>query len=178
MMCWQLIERVRVNALAGVCIFLCVGCLVGPMSAQDSTQASKSEMSAELTRAREKAKTAKRKYKTVKRLGSLGSASQKDVRDAELFKRLAILELSDLVSPDLKDQNALMRATLVFNYRTAELKVTRSLFERGSASNLQFQRAKTAREVAQSQLKAAQSNSEAQRKIQIIKGASSKLAIG
>ncbi len=129
---------------------------------------------ASITRAREKAKSAKKKFETVKKLSQRGSSSRKELRDAELFKRLAILELSDLVSPELKQQNSLMRAKIVFNYRSQELEVTKSLYQRGSASQLAYQRARTARDVAQSRLKAAESISDAQRQIQLINAATSK----
>lgn len=129
----------------------------------------------ELTQAREKAKSAKKKYDTLKKLSQRGSASQKELRDAKLLKALAMLELSNLVSPELEERNLLMRESLIFNYRNQELKVIKSLYQRGSASQLDFQRAKTAQEVAQSRLKAARSVSQAQRKIQIIKAANSRL---
>ena len=128
----------------------------------------------ELTQAREKAKSAKKKYEIVKKLNRRGSASQKELRDSKLLKGLAMLELSNLVSPELEQQNALMRAKLVFNYRSQELELTKRLYQRGSASQLAYQRAKTAQEVAQSRLKAAQSVSQAQRKIQIVRAANSR----
>ena len=130
--------------------------------------------SLELTRAREKAKSAKKKYETVKKLSQRGSASQKELRDSKLLKSLAMLELSNLVSPELEQQNSLMRAKLVFNYRSQELEVVKRLYQRGSASQLDYQRAKTAQEVAQSRFKAARSVSQAQRKIQIVNAANSR----
>ena len=179
---WQL-ERLRGAVLAGVVAgvyVLCSGsCLVGKTTTQSSnrvsSQISEEDSSVEVTRAREKAKAAKRRYERVKELGLRGSASQKDVRDAKLFKYLAFLELSDLVSPSSQEENSLLRATLVFNYQTTELEITQSLFQRGAASELEFQRAKTARDVAESRLKAARSETEAQRKFQIIKVANTKL---
>ena len=137
----------------------------------DDTTVNSSE---QLTRAREKAKSAKKKYETVKKLSQRGSASQKELRDAKLLKALAMLELANLVSPELEEQNSLMRASLIFKYRSQELKVIKSLYQRGSASQLEYQRAKTAQEVAQSRLKAARSVSQAQRKIQIVKAANSR----
>ena len=124
--------------------------------------------------AREKAKTAKEKYNTVKKLSRLGSASQKELRFAEVSKWLALLELSDLQSPVSKPQNAVLRAKLILNYRNKELKVINKLHERGAASKLELQRAKTARDVAKSQLKAVEGGSVAQRKIHVINAASSK----
>ena len=85
-----------------------------------------------------------------------------------------MLELSNLVSPELEQQNALMRAMLIFNYRSQELGLIKRLYQRGSASQLDYQRAKTAQEVAQSRLKAAQSVSQAQKKIQNIRAAKSR----
>jgi len=137
-------------------------------------QASTEDSNAEITRAREKAKTAKKKYETVKRLRQRGSASQKELRDAELLKRIAVLEYSNFVSPELEQENTLIRANLVFNYRSKELSVIKSLYQRGSASQLEYQRAKTARDVARSRLQAVKSVSESQRKIQIVKAANSK----
>ena len=124
--------------------------------------------------AREKAREAKKKFESVKKLSRLGSASKKQVRDAELIKWLSILELSNLVSPEKTQENLLLRAKLIYNYRNKELEVIKKLYERGSASNLQYQRAKTNRDIAKSQLKAVQSESDAQRKIYVIGAASSK----
>ena len=132
------------------------------------------EVSDDIAFAREKAKTAKKKYEAVKKLSRLGSASQKELRDAELVKWLTLLEFSDLLSPRLKSQNSLLRAELVVNYRNKELAVAKKLYQRGSVSMLEYQRAKTARDVAQSQLKAVESVSSAQRKINLINAASSK----
>ena len=137
-------------------------------------EAAVEDSSAEITRARENAKTAKKKYETVKRLRQRGSASQKQLRDAELLKRIAVLEYSNLVSPELEQENALIRANLVYNYRDKELSVVKSLYQRGSASQLEYQRAKTARDVAQSRLQAVESVSDSQRKIQIVKAANSR----
>lgn len=137
-------------------------------------QASAEDSIAEITRAREKAKAAKKKYETVKRLRRRGSTSPKELRDAELLKQIAILEYSNLVSPELEQENALIRANLVFNYRSQELGVIKSLHQRGSASQLEYQRAKTARDIARSRLQAVKSISESQRKIQIVKAANSK----
>ena len=53
----------------------------------------------------------------------------------------------------------------------------KSLYQRGSAPQLDFQRAKIARDVAESRLKAAQSVSQTQQKIQIINAANSKLQL-
>ena len=127
----------------------------------------------ELTLAREKAAAAKKKFDTIKRLSRLGSASQKQLRDAELLKWLALLDLSNLVSPEKRSQNTLLRAKLIVNYRNKELKVINKLYERGSASALELQRVKTARDVAESRLKAVESVSVSQRKINIISAAGS-----
>ena len=134
----------------------------------------KAEASSEIALAREKARAAKKQFDTVKKLSRYGSASQKDLRDAEVLKRIAILDLSSLESPELKLQNSLTRAKVVFNYRSKEFAVTESLYNRGAASKLKFQRAKTARDVAKSQLKAVQSDSDAQRKIHVINAATSR----
>ena len=133
------------------------------------------QASAELTEARENLKNAKLRYQRIKRLGQRGSASQKDVRDAELQKRLALLELADLLSPEHEDHNALMRATVVYNYRNEEFKITETLYQRGSASQLEFDRAQAALDIALANLKSAKSESESLRKFQAIKAASTKL---
>ena len=134
----------------------------------------KDESRSEISLARKKARDAKKKFETVKKLSRLGSASQKQLRDAELLKWLALLDLSNLLSPDKTLENSLLRAKLVSNYRSKELEVIKKLYERGSASQLEFQRAKTARDVAKSRLKAVQGDSDAQRKIYLISAASSK----
>ena len=132
------------------------------------------ESSDDIALAREKARETKQKYETIKKLSRRGSASQKQLRDAELLKWLALLDLSNLTSPEKRPKNLQLRAKLISNYRNRELEVIRKLYERGSASSLEYQRAKTAHDVAESRLKAVQGNSVAQRKIYIINAASSK----
>ena len=134
----------------------------------------KDESRSEISLAREKARDAKKKFESVKKLSRVGSASQKQLRDAELLKWLALLDLSNLVSPESKPKNSLLRAELVYNYRIKELDVIKKLYERGSASKLEYQRAKSARDVAKSQFKAVQSGSNSKRKIHVISAASSK----
>ena len=132
------------------------------------------ESNDDIALAREKAKEAKLKFDTVKKLSRRGSASQKQLRDAELIKWLALLDLSNLVSPEKRPENSRLRGKLIVNYRNTELKVIKKLYERGSVSKLVFERAKTARDVAESRLEAVQSVSVAQRKINVINAASSK----
>lgn len=158
-------------------LFLGIGILSAPAQAQSSDRSIEIDPNVKLTQAREKAKAAKKKYDTVKKLCQRGSASQKQLRDARLLESLAVLELSNLVSPERKQRNSLLRAKIVLNYRNKELEVIKSLYQRGSAPQLDFQRAKIARDVAESRLKAAQSVSQTQQKIQIINAANSKLQL-
>ena len=158
-------------------LFLGAGILGAPVQAQSSDRSSEIDPNVQLTQAREKAKAAKKKYETVKRLCQRGSASQKQLRDALLLENLAVLELSNLVSPEREQQNSLLRAKIILNYRSKELEVIKSLYQRGSAPQLDFQRAKIARDVAQSRLKAAQSDSQTQRRIQTINAANSKFQL-
>jgi len=158
-------------------LFLGAGIFGAPVQAQSSDRSSEIDPNVQLTQAREKAKAAKKKYETVKRLCQRGSASQKQLRDARLLENLAVLELSNLVSPEREQQNSLLRAKVIFNYRSKELEVIKSLYQRGSAAKLDYQRAKIARDVAQSRLKAAQSDSQTQRKIQTINAANSKFQL-
>ena len=158
-------------------LFLGIGILSAPAQAQSSDRSIEIDPNVKLTQAREKAKAAIKKYDTVKKLCQRGSASQKQLRDARLLENLAVLELSNLVSPERKQQNSLLRAKIILNYRSKELEVIKSLYQRGSAPQLDFQRAKIARDVAQSRLKAAQSVSQAQQKIQLINAANSKLQL-
>ena len=127
-----------------------------------------------LSLAREKVKKAKKELVKVEELRRLGSASQSEVRSAELDKWLAILELKDLISPASELENSRLRAQLIFNYRDEELKVIKKLYERGSTSKLRYRRAITARDVAAAELKVVQSDSDAQRKFHAIAAASSK----
>jgi len=158
-------------------LFLGTGNFGAPVQAQSSDRSIEIDPNVKLTQAREKAKAAIKKYDTVKKLCQRGSASQKQLRDARLLENLAVLELSNLVSPERKQQNSLLRAKIILNYRSKELEVIKSLYQRGSAPQLDFQRAKIARDVAQSRLKAAQSVSQAQQKIQLINAANSKLQL-
>ena len=81
------------------------------------------------------------------------------------------------MSPEREQRNSLLRAKIIFNYRSKELEIVESLYQRGSAPQLDFQRAKIARDVAQARLKAAQSDSQTQQKIQTINAANSKLQL-
>lgn len=140
-----------------------------------ATQAvSAQNASLEITRAREKAKTTKQQYLTIKRLSEKGSASQKDVRDANLMRKLAIIDLSNLLTPEKQMENALLRGKIVLKYRSEELAVVKKLQQSGSVSQAVYRRASTAYEVAKSRLKAIQGITETQRKIQLIKAAKTK----
>jgi len=158
-------------------LFLSASMLNTPAQAQSSDRSSEINPNVKLTQAREKSKAAKKKYDTVKKLCQRGSASQKQLRDARLLENLAVLELANLVSPEREQQNLLLRAKIIFNYRSKELEVIKSLYQRGSAAQLDFQRAKIARDVAQSRLKAIQSDSQTQQKIQTINAANSKFQL-
>ena len=167
----------RVGFALSLALWLLLGAGIFGAQAQSSDRSSEIDPNVKLTQAREKAKAAKKKYDTVKRLCQRGSASQKQLRDARLLENLAVLELSNLVSPEREQQNTLLRAKIVLNYRSKELEIIKSLYLRGSAPQLDFQRAKIARDVAQSRLKAAQSDSQAQQKIQTINAANSKFQL-
>jgi len=168
---------VRAGFVFSLLLFLGAGILDAPAQAQSSDRSVEIAPNVKLTQAREKAKTAKKTYDTVKRLRQRGSASQKQLRDARLLENLAVLELASLVSPEREQRNSLLRAKIIFNYRSKELEIVESLYQRGSAPQLDFQRAKIARDVAQARLKAAQSDSQTQQKIQTINAANSKLQL-
>ena len=167
----------RAGFVFSLLLFLGAGILDAPAQAQSSDRSVEIAPNVKLTQAREKAKTAKKTYDTVKRLRQRGSASQKQLRDARLLENLAVLELASLVSPEREQRNSLLRAKIIFNYRGKELEIVESLYQRGSAPQLDFQRAKIARDVAQARLKAAQSDSQTQQKIQAINAANSKLQL-
>ena len=124
--------------------------------------------------ARERVVKAKKELTKVQELSRLGSASQTEVRTAELSKWLALLALSDLMSPDSELKNSRLRAQLIFNYRDEELGVIKKLYERGSTSELKYRRAITARNVAEAELKAVKSDSDAKQKFHAMTAASSK----
>ena len=167
----------RAGFVFSLLLFLGAGILDAPAQAQSSDRSVEIAPNVKLTQARGKAKTAKKTYDTVKRLCQRGSASQKQLRDARLLENLAVLELASLVSPEREQRNSLLRAKIIFNYRSKELEIVESLYQRGSAPQLDFQRAKIARDVAQARLKAAQSDSQTQQKIQAINAANSKLQL-
>lgn len=157
------------KTLLSLAVVVAIGALASPASAQSGSRAAD-----DVTVAREKARAAKEQFEIVKKLSSLGSVSQKQLRDAELLRWLALLDLSNLVAPEKVQQNSLLRARLVLNHRKKSLEVIQKLYQRGAASALELQRAKTARDVAESELKAVQGTSNAERKIHVINAASSK----
>ena len=173
----ELIQRLSTRVRLARCLSLLLLLIVCSCWSPNDTWAQTDDESATaaLTEARENVKLTKLRYQRIKRLGQRGSASQKEVRDAELRKRLALLELADLLSPEHEDHNSLMRATVVYNYRNQEFKITETLYQRGSASELEFDRAQAALDIALANLKSAQSDTDSQRKFQAIKAASTRL---
>lgn len=157
---------------------ICTFCVVAMMlTTSVSGQSSTRSTSSELTRARETAKSAIKKYNTLKRLSERGSASSKEVREADLIRKLSLLDFSTLQNPEKSQENALLRAQFLLKYRTEELKITTTLYRRGSASKLAFNRAVSAKEVAEARVKAILSINNTQRKMQSIKAATSKLEV-
>ena len=155
--------------LFGLLVALGTSTVAGTVSVQ-----SPADSNVELARASENAKALEKKYQKVKRLNELGSASQRQVRKADLDRGIAALELSTLREPALRDKNLFLMAKLVLRYRDEELKITRDLFSHGSVSELKLLRAVTARDVAQSNLDAIQSTSETIRKLHLIQIAKSR----
>ncbi|MFK7768537.1 MAG: hypothetical protein AB8B55_15045 [Mariniblastus sp.] len=165
------------KAIAGliICVvtFVGFGCSPRYSFAAPKVQ-SIQEADLEVTRAREKASSAQKRYETTKALSQKGSASKRKLRISELQRDLAILELSSLLEPSRKQKNMTTAAKLVLKYRNQELAIVRQLYKRGSASEVSYRRALVARDVARSDAEAMVSATETQRKLKVIEAAKSK----
>ena len=130
-----------------------------------------------MVRAREKAKSTRKKYEVVKRLLEKGSANRHDLRLADMRSKVALLDYSSLVNPARKEKNLILKAEVISLYRSEEFAVSKRLYQRGSISKVSYDRALAARDVAASNLKAVKSATETQRKIQVIQAAKSRFEI-
>ncbi len=167
-----LVSRLGINLIAfflfagGMSGYEVVGCV---QDMQDQTVS--------IARAREDARNAKKKFEMVRRLSERGSASLKSLRDAKLEMNLSIIQLSNLMDPARTPRNLVLRAKLILQYRNEELEVAKRLFENGSVAKVTFDRMIAVRNIAASRLKAIESDTEAQRKIQNIKASKLRLEI-
>ncbi|MEM7455221.1 MAG: hypothetical protein AAF456_12800 [Planctomycetota bacterium] len=86
-------------------------------------------------------------FQRTMRLVESGSASQSLLRQHRHEKDMASLAHQELVSPDQERNIACERARLSLRLSLDEYEVVRSLFRRGSASELELRRARTRLEV-------------------------------
>ena len=129
------------------------------------------DASVELTKAREQVRSTELRHETIKQLAATGSASQQALRLADLRHKLALLELSDLLTPENRDRNQLVKAKLIYNFRRSELTIAQGLFKRSSITEAEHRRVQAAFDVAKANLKSAESFSKAQQKMQTIRAA-------
>ena len=130
-----------------------------------------------LIRAREKTAATQKEYDVIKRLSKTGSSNLQDLRIADMRRKIALLDYSSLLKPERADRNLVLKAKVILKFREEELAVLTELFQTGSVSEVAYQRAVSAREIAESKLKAIKSATETQRRLQLIKIAKSKLEV-
>jgi len=128
----------------------------------------------ELTRAREKFDRAQKQLEVIKGLHRKGSANDHALRVADTRRKVALLEYSSLLDPAKAEKNLILKAEVIFQFRSEEFEVAKVLYQKGSMSKVGYQRALSARDVARSNLAAVKSATETQRKIQVIQAAKSK----
>lgn len=159
-----------------VCVlaFFAGACLIDGQQAlaqlSERTESSSNQTeSVEITRARERAKSAEKRLRMIQRLAASGSASKKQLRSAEFEHKLSLLELSTILDPTKKERNLVVKAKLILVYRTKEWKVAKELYRRGSVTQVEFRRATNARDVALANLKSVQAATQTQQTMQAIK---------
>ena len=135
---------------------------------------SNDDVNVELVRAREQANATQKNFETVKRLSEQGSVSQFALRRSDLQRKVALLDYSSLLDPGRRQKNGILRAEVILQFRETDLRIIQELYRRGSVSKVAYLRSVAARDIADSNFKAAKSASQVQRKIQAIKGAKSK----
>ncbi len=118
--------------------------------------ASTTELEKEIEAAKQSAAKLREIYVGAQRLAKNGSVSQMELRRTNFDYKLAMLKVIELESPATAKDIALAQAQLELDLLTKELEVIASLYQRGSASELEYQRAQSAFDVAKFSLEAVQ----------------------
>lgn len=112
------------------------------------------ELKAAIESAIETANQLKQQFDEAQRLAELGSVSQPELRRANFNYKLALLNVIELEEPSAKREIELARAKLELELTTKELETITTLYQRGSATELEFQQATVAQQIAKLGLKA------------------------
>ena len=144
----------------------------GTTIAQDTNEQTRSD-----SHARSNYRTARETYDLTKRLAASGSVSQSELRQARLQLTLAGIELSDLRDPQQRGYNRIVRATAVFRYRDQEYQIKKRLYARGAISEVAYQRAVSARDVAKLNLQATRSSSKVKQQLKQIEATGARLSL-
>ncbi len=139
------------------------------------TTGSTTELEKELEAAKQSAAKLREIYVGAQRLAKNGSVSQMELRRTNFDYKLAMLKVIELESPAKAKDIALAQAQLELDLLTKELEVIASLYQRGSASELEYQRAQSAFDVAKFSLRAVQDGQG--EKLHKIKSAQTKLKL-
>ncbi len=158
---WQTTTPMLWQSLVLAIFFLTsVDCLnANSCSPQDPTTATDPAQAAldrEIAAARQHANELGNIYSTMKKLARKGSISQQKLRQAYYEYRLANLNILALEDPTQQQQIELAKAELKFQLKSREYEISSRLFQRGSISEMQFERSKFNRDVARLELEAAQ----------------------
>ena len=130
--------------------------------------AGKQAASGTVKAAETKYKEAREAYSIARRLSAQGSVSQSRLRRAKLARDLTGLELSSLSDPSLKSYNELLKAQVVYRFRKQEWEIAQRLYQKGAMSELDWQRADAAKDVAKLELQALRASSDVQRQLKQI----------
>ncbi len=152
---------VAVLLIAAVCISSQTAAqTIGPNSGSpqvsQKTPDSTTELEKEIQAAKQSAAKLRGIYVEAQRLAKSGSVSQVELRRTNYDYKLAMLKVIELESPSKAQEIALAQAQLELDLLTKELEVIAGLYQRGSASELEYQRARSAFDVAKFSLEAVQ----------------------
>lgn len=122
----------------------------------ETTTIARTELEKEIETAKITATELRNVYVEAQRLAKTGSVSPRELRRSNYEYKLAMLKVIELENPSKAREIALAQAQLELDLLTKELDVTASLYKRGAKSELEYQRARAAFDVAKFSLQAVQ----------------------
>ncbi len=179
-------KRLQAGYAAGLIRFVVAGlCLVGLLVTADSSAAAQSTppvtratelaIERELLRTRDTAAELKTTALNYRRLSESGSISKQEYRSATFAYKLAELDVLAIEFPEKLQLVELTRAKVEYEFKSKEFDVVDRLFRNGSVSQLQRERARSARDVAK--LKHESAENKRRTKLHEIKIAQTRLAL-
>ena len=145
-----------------ICISILLAQLVSTAVCQEPTEAESKSVVVfpALAKAQKELKRATRDYEQLRRLVARGSGSNSELRRSLLVKRISKLQLAAIQKPGFASEYAIKSAELRFEYARKEYEISRSLYRRGSVSELRHRKKAIAYKIAKVEFAVAKSEVE------------------